>query len=307
LDNRRRRLAFFSVLAGTVLLLWSPYIFQDPLSLVRHLLAYRSQYGHWGFSFLSADLLGEDSWFSHKFRKWGALLLLAAIAVVSVWMNRVRPKPSLFSQLGLVFFFHLFFTNGFGVQHLVWLIPWAVPLGTVPAIFFYATSGAFLFLVYNYWSAGLPWYLADAIRVGDYQGHLDYFQLLCWLSVLYLLVSAWRRIQPVRAIKSQRIHIPLFARRASVALAALALVICPTVLQWQRDSHPPGRPNGEQAARVMRATEFSEVSSRLLAAKRYPEAIATARQALALDPNNAEANNTLAALSQAVENSRSHR
>ncbi len=312
LDRPRRRLVFFSVVGAALVLLWSPYIFQDPSAILRRMLGYRSLYGHWGFSFLSTHFLGDDYWLNGKFRKWGAHMALAAIGLISLGMDRIRPKPSLFSQVGLIFFCFLSLTNGFGVQHLVWLMPWAVGLGAVPAMFFYAAGGAFLVLVYNYWSNGLPWYLADAIRMGDYQGHLDYFQLLCWLSVLYLLVTACMQIQADRPSPRWLVRrIPASVTRMSIALAMFAFVVFPAALQWQRDSRPLGRPDGDQAARAMRATAFSEVSSRLYAANRYRDAMETARQALALDPTNAEAYTIVAASSaalglweQAIENAR---
>ena len=301
LDKPRRRLVFFSLVGAALLLLWSPYIFQDPAAIIGKMLGYRSLYGHWGLSFLSTNFLGDDNWLNAKFRKWGAYLALAAIGLISLRLNRIRPKPSLFSQVGLLFFCFLALTNGFGVQHLVWLMPWAVGLGAAPALYFYAASGAFLLLVYNYWSAGYPWYLADAIRMGDYQGHLDYFQLLCWLSVLYLLVSAWRQMQVDQGSQPRWIRrIPASGRRASIALTVLALILLPAAWQWKRDSQPLGHPDSNQAAIAMRATAFSEVSSRLYHAHRHREAIQTAREALALDPNNAEASRTLAASSAAL-------
>ena len=52
------------------------------------------------------------------------------------------------------------------------------------------------FLVYDFWSQGMPWYLADSNRAGDYPGHIDYFQVLCWVTTILLLVIAYRQIQP---------------------------------------------------------------------------------------------------------------
>src|SRR5581483_5809784 len=56
--------------------------------------------------------------------------------------------------------------------------------------FFQLASGTLLSLVYNCWAGGFPWYLADAYYVGDFTGHLDYFQILSWLSVVALVWSS---------------------------------------------------------------------------------------------------------------------
>ena len=195
LGSHRRRLVFFAVAGAALLLLWSPYVFQDPFGVVKKTIGYRSLYGQWGLSYLAEHYLSSQNWINRIFRRLGAYLLVAAITSLAVWMNRIDPKPSLFSQIGLVFFFFMALSNGFGVQYLTWLVPWAVGLGAVPAALYYITSGAFLLLVYNYWSEGFPWYLADSNRVLGYQSHLAYFQLLCWLSVVYLLAAAWKQMQ----------------------------------------------------------------------------------------------------------------
>ena len=79
------------------------------------------------------------------------------------------------------------------MQYLAWLAPWVAELGWAPAVVFYAASGVFLFLVYNYWAQGLPWYLADAIDLGDYPGRFDHAQLICWFSVVLAAGAVWHR------------------------------------------------------------------------------------------------------------------
>ena len=57
---------------------------------------------------------------------------------------------------------------------------WTVGLDLFAVAFFQLASGIFLFLTYNYWSGGLPWYLADCYYVGDFGDHLAYFHVLTW-------------------------------------------------------------------------------------------------------------------------------
>ena len=279
-----------------MLLLWSPYLFQDPRAIVEKTFRYRSIYGHWGFSFLAAHFLGPRNYVNRIYRKVGAYLLLAAIAGISVWINRSRPKPPLLSQIGLVFFLFLGLSNAFGVQYLAWLVPWTVSFGAGPTALYYTTGGAFLLLVYNYWSEGFPWYLADANRIGDYQGHLDYFQLLCWLSTVYLLAVATKQLLTGKLLHPEFMHrIPAFGRRTAMAFGLLVLVVYPAARQWAQDSRPSGRLDGNSALQTVRAQEYSELASQLFSANRPREAIIVARQALALDPNNADAHNEIAA------------
>jgi hypothetical protein len=97
-------------------------------------------------------------------------------------------------QCAVTAFLFLAFSPGFGIQYLAWLVPWAVAAGTAATALYYATGGVFAFLVYTYWSGGLPWYFADARPVSPewWPPPIVVFELLCWASVLAVLWSLLR-------------------------------------------------------------------------------------------------------------------
>ena len=135
------------------------------------------------------------------FQHLGAYLVLGLVCLVSWKMIRlVAEAERLFSQVGLVFFLFLSVSSGFGVQYLAWLVPWIVELGWLATAMFYVTSGIFLFLVYNLWAEGLPWYLANSYALGTYLGYYDYSHLICWISLLLVLWIAAKRIFPMRPL-----------------------------------------------------------------------------------------------------------
>ena len=192
-------------------------------------------------------------------------------------MNRSSKRPPLFSQVAVLFFLFLAGANGFGVQYLAWLVPFSAYAGAIPAAAFMVTSGAFLLLVYNYWSGGVPWYLADSDRVGDYQGHLDYFQILTWASVLLLLWAAWKQIRTgilwEDAVLS---HAP---RRAwAVALLLIGCVILPMQRRLHRDISA-SIPFGKDALLPIVAERYSGLSALLSQMGRPADALEVARQA----------------------------
>jgi tetratricopeptide (TPR) repeat protein len=125
--------------------------------------------------------------------------------------------------------------------------------------------------------------------------------MLCWLSVLYLLVAAWKGMQAGESSEPEFMRgIRALARRVAVPVCVLVLVAYPMARQLRRDSRPPERLDGDRALRSIRVQQFSEVSSKLYSANRYREAILAASQALALDPNDAEAHVQVAASSAAL-------
>ncbi len=89
-------------------------------------------------------------------------------------------------------FLFLSLTPGFGIQYLAWAIPWIATRGRWGKLFA-GTSGLFLFLVYTYWSHGLPW---NAARAWSLPGSIVVFEVLCWASVVALLAASVRAIRP---------------------------------------------------------------------------------------------------------------
>jgi len=292
LADRRRRIAFLGVAGFTTLLAWSPYLLQSPATVLRHVFGYSSYYGHWGISYLALQLAGavpQLAFLNNFLQRYGAYLLLASIPLLSVHLHRAGAP--LYAQVGLVFFYFLSLSTGFGVQYLAWIVPWTVGLGAIPTAIFYAASGAFLFLVYNYWSQGMPWFLADSNRVGDYQGHFDYYQLLCWLTAILLAVTAARAAGLIRKPpSSQQSTAP--NRNLAVALLVAVFVIIPFLLQVVQS--PPGNLQAREGeVTATRAAQYLDLSTLLVQRQRYPDAIKAAETALQLDPRSAGAYNNM--------------
>jgi hypothetical protein len=153
--------------------------------VLRNLFGYSSLSGHWGSTWLWAKLHLPKL---DSFVRLEKLFMLAVILVASVWMNAKRPRAPLYTQWGVLLFLFMFFTPGFGIQYLIWLVPWVVTLGTVVTLTHYVLNSLFVFLVYTYWCQGLPWYFANAY-IGDWYGWMHIFHLLAWLSGLLVL---WR-------------------------------------------------------------------------------------------------------------------
>ena len=203
---------------------------------------------------------------------------MGAVLALSLWMNRsdwkdgAPGKPRAFSQVGLVLFLFLTLANGFGVQYLAWLVPWVVELGALPTVALYAASGAFLFLVYDYWAQGFPWYLADSNRVGTYVGHFDMSMVLCWLTVAAVLWLAWRRMETdtngtVAASALTRRKLPLAA-----GLLFGVVVLLPVA---RRLVFPPTftrEDAGEDALNAIRSGQYRELAAYLFGVGRQEEA-----------------------------------
>lgn len=194
LPDLRRRLGFLVATGLTFLLGSLPFLLQDPIFIVKQVFGYGSFSGFWGISRLLTRYLPPDAWAIEAYANQGKYVALGAVGSASLWLHLRHRATPLFRRCGLLAFIFLALSPGFGVQYLAWLIPWVVVLGAPATALFYATSGLFLFLVYTYWSQAFPWYHADAVSLGLWQGPTIGVELLCWAMILALIVVQLRQI-----------------------------------------------------------------------------------------------------------------
>ncbi|HEX2971265.1 MAG TPA: glycosyltransferase 87 family protein [Tepidisphaeraceae bacterium] len=193
LPSWRRRIEYVAAVGATFALVSLPYIVQDPLIVAKKVLGYGSLYGHWGLSRVLTWMPPGWGWLDAGFERYGRYGVVAIVIAAAFWMNRQSRRPALFAQCGLIMFLFMTLSPGFGIQYVAWLVPWVVGLGTGACVLCYATTGVFQFLVYTYWSQGLPWYFADSDHVRDWKGYIVNFEVACWVAVVVVLVMFLRR------------------------------------------------------------------------------------------------------------------
>lgn len=277
LGTTRRRLRFAAEATVTFLLCSSPFIFQTPHQIAANILSYRGLYGMWGLARILWQLqrvpvIGD---LNVLYAGLGTLATLVVVLMLSWIMNRQVQPPPLFSQVGMIFLVFLCLTSGFGIQYLAWLTPWVVELGVMPAAVLYLSNGAFMLLVYNLWSQGPPWFLADSNRAGvGWDEHLDYFQYVAWISVVVVAIVAWRRITGARTAGA--------AWRGRTAWLAAAAVLLSGVL-IDRSSIPLEKRGADDLAEI-RASYHLRLATILYERGRYADAVKVAKMAAAIDP-----------------------
>ena len=270
LPSRKKRLVFFGTVAAVVLMAWAPYLYQQPAAVYSQVFGYKSSYGLWGLSWIFRAMANEfpaSVWVSKGFMKVGTPILIAAILALSIRMKFL--KVSLYTQVGMVFFLFFTLTSGFAVQYMVWLTPWLAEAGVFPVACFLLTGSVFLFVVYNYWNLGMPWYLAIAYPWASHQ----YFQILCWVSVVVLAASMWLRIRrdTVPELTALR-RIPVVFRLAAAALAVALILINPAIKRIRQDKLAVTPAYAEDVVLYTQADELHNMAGELYKRGRSQEA-----------------------------------
>lgn len=94
----------------------------------------------------------------------------------------------------MIVFLFMSITPVFGIHYLAWVVTCAA-LDMLTTVEFYTISGVFLFLAYNHWAEGLPWYVADQIYRGDWTGSAIAFESSCWLATSVVLVRFLSKVR----------------------------------------------------------------------------------------------------------------
>lgn len=284
LSGARKRIAFFGAASAVALIAWSPYLFERPALVIHQVFGYKSSYGLWGFSWLFRQMAlawPASQWLNTAFSRVGSPLVMAAILLLSVKMNRMAERPSLYTQVGMVFLLFFTATSGFAVQYLAWLTPWVAELGVISVALFVVTGSVFLLVVYNYWTLGMPWYLAIAYPWSSHQ----YFQALCWISVLLLTFAAWRRIRypgdsaPALFPRFSPARLSLKLRVSAAILLVAVFLVYPAVVHMRRDGLAVTPAYAEDEVLYTQADQYHNLANELIRRGRVPEGTAVENQA----------------------------
>jgi uncharacterized membrane protein len=206
LPTIRKRVEFLVVLGTVFIALSLPYIVQDPMLVIGRVFGYRSLYGFWGFPRLLSLLEAAvplAAPLSLLYYGLGRFVILFAVTYLGEGL--AKAKAQLFPKAALVAFFFMTFTPGFGIQYLVWLVPWTACINLQASLAYHLIGGAFIATVYTSWSGGLPWDLADSSGptfwgVG-WRGPALLLELATWVIVIWM----WRLARGQTQTQSKRI------------------------------------------------------------------------------------------------------
>ena len=196
LDGSRRRIEFGVGAAATFLVGSMPLLLEAPALVVTRVFGYRSQSGSWGLSLL-ALLLGQTphlAWLGETYARHGTLLSLGLVLGASLWRRPLYRADALFTRAGLVMCLFVSVIPGFGVQYLVWLVPWAVGLGSGPTAAYYIAGTGFLFGYYSATAGAFPWYLANSLERSAWSAKVLGLGLICWVVVCVMAFMHARRL-----------------------------------------------------------------------------------------------------------------
>lgn len=158
-----------------------PYIWEFPGTILPSLMKYAGLYGYWGIPAWSL-LTGADGVYLW-YQTLGKFIALGAVGFAVVVIRKGGRQEDMLLSCGLSAALFLLFTPGFGVQYLVYLVPWLAIARVPVAAGFHVISGAYLAAFYTWSSRGFPWYLADTFSTQFMPIPVFSLGLLTWMAI----------------------------------------------------------------------------------------------------------------------------
>jgi hypothetical protein len=162
----RARFLVAAAIVGAVIFV--PPVIVSGWVAIRNIFGYTGWRGAWGFHLL-LNIIGFAVPQAVPQDSSTYLTPLLIVAMLTLWCveawrarHEAIAPARLIRVVGLAFLLVLFLGPGFGVQYLMWILPYpALFLRRAFAVILHALVSAFLFAVYTSWSHGWPWLWAS--------------------------------------------------------------------------------------------------------------------------------------------------
>ena len=136
-----------------------------PSLFLHRVIAYSSIWGWWGFPYLIGMMGGPRLHASLADAATPAETtlglmfkgIIVAVVIALAWRRRASTTVGIFSTLAFSWAVFLAFAPGFGVQYLVWIVPFLLVHSEGWFAIYTAASSIALFIFYTAISKGLPW------------------------------------------------------------------------------------------------------------------------------------------------------
>jgi len=181
----RRRFVFALAFGAVLALIFVPVAIKGGPVVLHNIFGYRGSGFEWGFC--GMGFLTGSARFAQWYSQYGHYVVI--VALVGLWIGYRAPLPAM---IGTALLAMNFFSPGFGVQYLVWPLPFF--LFAVPRKLAYALNAAlsiFLFCTYTIWAGGFPWWFADAAH-HPHRIAVALLALPLWLLYGFAIVAALR-------------------------------------------------------------------------------------------------------------------
>jgi hypothetical protein len=188
-------------------LLSLPFIWQFPKTIGISMFSYGGLYQFWGIPGILM-LVGTNEAYSW-YRIPGKFVALAVVGAAALIVRYRGRREDILTNCGLSAALFLLFTPGFGIQYLVYLVPWLAAARGIVAAGFYVVSGAFMIAFYTWGSGGFPWHSANFFLTRAMPSHVFSLGLLTWVAILFIAADFVRRAMVSQDFEDHRGAPPL--------------------------------------------------------------------------------------------------
>jgi hypothetical protein len=194
----RRRLIFLLAWAIVIAVIFIPTVITSGPTVLHNVFGYGGTGSEWGFRGIGF-LLRNLAW-AQSYERIGKYTVIGAIVLLFIFFWRYRtPLPTM---VGTALLTMIFFSPAFGVQYLVWPVPFLLfALSRKLAYTLNAAISLFTFATYTIWAREFPWWFADATAPNPHHTLIAVLAFPLWIlygiAIIAAIVKA-KRATPIR-------------------------------------------------------------------------------------------------------------
>ena len=200
-EKNRDRLVYAAIACLPAALSLLPFLLVTPDAILGNVGAYSSRFGHWGYMLLLGVLHNHSGLAFIAGMKplgsaYGKYLLVACLGLY--YFRTARKKRPLLDDIISLFLVFYCLTAGFGIQYLVWIVPFAALRGERKFGYYTLFSGLWMIFWYLPFISGRFYSFVSGIS-GDalFWKAATAFSLLSWLTcIAWLIERETKRVEP---------------------------------------------------------------------------------------------------------------
>jgi hypothetical protein len=205
------RVRFVAGYAAGVAAVFLPALFFGGTTTLLSFLKYSGYAGKWGFVGLLLEIekslgrYGQTTLFAiaTAYADFGKYLVIVALGALALWLWVERRTAQgidvmqLAKAISIAFLVVLFLAPGFGVQYLVWPLPFLLFAFERPLAYaLMIAMSLYLFVTYTIWSRGFPWWYADSIAAAPHKEWVTILGIPLWIFIGYAAARGIRSLRP---------------------------------------------------------------------------------------------------------------
>jgi len=189
--KERKKILYYTLLTFIIpFIITLPFFIKTPQAILNNVIGYSSRFGQWGYILLleiiSKNIQLNISYIKDFLIKYGKFITLFVMTIYILWIR--NKEINIIKKITILILIFYVFTAGFGLQYLMWIIPFAI-ISKNKIFFYYSLFSSLWGLCHYIPITSMKFYflIISFIRENYYWKFATLFSLITWIICIIWL------------------------------------------------------------------------------------------------------------------------